>query len=199
MISPSSRRANQSLLAERASASFLRRLASSVQSSDQACSMAMLPGLLGQLGQTLDQRLVDRAVRRPIAVLLLGSERGGRLLAALEHPRSRSRQERDGAPLTSRLAEGFWCVDLGGVGLDPGADPDDQDGDVVEAAAEVGQVDEVAAGVVGVEVPGEGAELVVVDRPGEAVGAEQVRRRRARRPAGPRCRPRRSARARGCG
>ena len=65
---------------------FLRRLASSVQSTDQACSMAMFPGPLGQLRQTFDQRLVDRAVRRSVAVLLLRSKRRGRLFWPLKIP-----------------------------------------------------------------------------------------------------------------
>ena len=36
------------------------------------------------------------------------------------------------------------------------------------------RLNQVAAGVAGVEMPGERADLLVVDRPGEAVGAEQV-------------------------
>ncbi len=70
-----------------------------------------------------------------------------------------------------RLGQG---LDVGvGFGLDPGTDPGDHDGDVVVAAAQVGQVEEVAAGVRGVEVAAESAELGVFDRPGETVGAEQ--------------------------
>ena len=52
----------------------------------------------------------------------------------------------------SRSSERFLVRGLGRVGIDPGADPDDQDGDVVQAAAEVGQVDQVAAGVARVEI-----------------------------------------------
>ena len=62
---------------------------------------------------------------------------------------------------------------LGRVGIDPGADPHDHDGDVVEPPAEVGQMNEIAAGVAGVEMSGEGPELVVGHGPGKAVGAEQ--------------------------
>ena len=63
---------------------------------------------------------------------------------------------------------------LGGVGIHPGTDPNDLDGDVVQAPAKICQVIEVTAGVSRMEITGERADLLVVNRPREAIGAEQV-------------------------
>ena len=64
-------------------------------------------------------------------------------------------------------------VRFGRIRVDPGTDPDDLNGNVVKAAAKVGQVDQVAASVSWVETSCESADLMVVDRSGEAVGAKQ--------------------------
>ena len=106
-------------------------------------------------------------------MLLFGRKRGGGFLG-LEDPARRSRQDATAGRCPRAWRRGSDACDLGRIGIDPGADPDDLDRDVVQAAAQIGQVDQVAAGVARVEIPREGADLLVVDRPGEAVGAEQV-------------------------
>ena len=60
------------------------------------------------------------------------------------------------------------------IGVDPGSDPRDQDGDVIESPPQVGQTDEVSTGVAGMEVAGESADLRVIHGAGQAIGTEEI-------------------------
>ena len=190
--------------------SALRRLPAARASLSLAAVLGELgpverPGLLdgvrldpaGELGVLVDQLEADRTLGGPVG-MVLDRRPGLAVLGRKMLERADFQLEAFLPPLLD-LAAPMGGQVLCGVGLDPGADPEDDDGDVVGPAAEVGQVDQVAAGVLGVEVAGEGAELGVVDRARRGRRSRAGRRRPARRPGGPRCRPRRWGRGRGSG
>ena len=199
MISPILRRATQSFSAARASACWRRRLASSGPVDRPGLLDRLLLRGPGQLVEPDDQVLVDRAVGR--SGRRCSSTTAGRpdRFRFLKSPVSRCRQPPRSPPSPAEFSSGCWWISAES-GIDPGADPDDQDRDVVQAAAQVGQVDEVPAGVArDGSSPAKAPSSWSSTGPGEPVGAEQDRRRRARRPAAPRCRPRSRLRAEAAG
>ena len=134
----------------------------------------LLLDVAGQLVEPIDQGLVDRTFVR----FDKDGLRPGRTRRCAVAPSPASR----GASASRRRRRGrrsFFSARLlmerfGRVRIDPLADANDQNGDIVEPPAQVGEIDQVAAGVSGVKVGRERADFPVVDRAGETVGAEEI-------------------------
>src|SRR5262245_7288012 len=126
------------------------------------------PGLLDRqllghprnLVEPADQVLVDRTLGGPVGMVLDHRRcyRPPPSLKEIGQPRPPTFTiDAVARSLRSRLL----LLKFARIGVDPGANPDNQNRDIVESPPQVGQADEVSAGVLGMEVAGEGADLRV--------------------------------------